>query len=106
MLEDPLSGELFQHGGRASVARLVRFLLPQEWVGPEAEPTPADPDLLGTLQLGDTIVVETRTLQYTRACSQSRTDFRRGRHGRGCALHIPVGSRFGPWQRQLGMLLG
>ena len=101
VLQDPLSGELFQHGRRVAVSRLIRFRFPSDWVYADSSAAKPTPDLIKDLRPGEYIAVEPKTSQYHRVhIARVERVFPEDLVVEVVLMHVPKDSRFGPWQRR------
>ena len=101
VLEDPLTGELFQNGKPVSVARLIQFHFPPDWAGPDAGDLPQSS--LSSLQLavGDLVACEPKVMQNLRVFV-ARVDRVHSQQElvQVTLYKVPSNARFGPWQRR------
>ena len=103
VLEDPLTGELFDHGKPVSVQRLTLFNFPEGWAGPDEGDLPEELTTSHSLIPGDFVAVEPpKSISPNKRVHVGRVELVHRNQNMAEVVLYHVGSlnRVGPWQRR------
>ena len=101
LLVDVFTGEPYLNASPISLARLVRFKFPADWVEPEPGEVNSSKDSFLCCRVGDFVCVSPRTSQFSRVhVAKVEKMFFDQQQIEVSLYWVPPESRLGPWQRR------